>query len=67
MKKMYISAILSSYEIIKGYNRLITNLGGRVDSVVNALIAAQRAGISLSFEKASAIDLAGRDVFEAVK
>lgn len=41
--------------------------GGNVDSVVNALIAAQRAQIQLSFEKASAIDLAGRNVFEAVK
>ncbi len=41
--------------------------GGDVDSVVNALIAAERAQILLSFEKASAIDLAGRDVFEAVK
>ncbi len=41
--------------------------GGNVDSVVNALIAAERAGIALSFEKTSAIDLAGRDVFEAVK
>ncbi len=41
--------------------------GGNVDNVVNALIAAERAHISLSFEKASAIDLAGRDVFEAVK
>lgn len=41
--------------------------GGNVDSVVNALIAAERAQISLTFEQASAIDLAGRDVFEAVK
>jgi len=41
--------------------------GGNVDSVINALIAAQRAEMSLTFEKASAIDLAGRDVFEAVK
>ena len=41
--------------------------GGNVDRVVNALIAAQRAGMDLSFEKASAIDRAGRDVFEAVK
>ena len=40
--------------------------GGNVDNVVNALIAAERAGMNLSFEKASAIDLAGRDVFEAV-
>ncbi|MDD6845210.1 MAG: flotillin-like protein FloA [Clostridia bacterium] len=41
--------------------------GGDVDNVVNALIAAQRAEIDMSFERASAIDLAGRDVFEAVK
>ena len=41
--------------------------GGNVDRVINALIAAERAQISLSFEQASAIDLAGRDVFEAVK
>ncbi|OON97483.1 MAG: hypothetical protein ATN36_03400 [Epulopiscium sp. Nele67-Bin005] len=41
--------------------------GGNVDSVVDALIAAERANIDLPFEKAAAIDLAGRDVFEAVK
>src|SRR5699024_1728300 len=35
--------------------------------VVNALIAAQRANISLTFERAAAIDLAGRDVLEAVQ
>ncbi len=37
-----------------------------MDSVVNALIAAERSDIELTFEQASAIDLAGRDVFEAV-
>lgn len=41
--------------------------GGNVDRVVDALIAAERAGIELTFEKAAAIDLAGRDVLEAVK
>lgn len=41
--------------------------GGNIDGVINALIAAERAGIELPFEKAAAIDLAGRDVFEAVK
>jgi uncharacterized protein YqfA (UPF0365 family) len=42
--------------------------GGNVDGVVNALIAAERADIiELPFEKAAAIDLAGRDVFDAVK
>jgi uncharacterized protein YqfA (UPF0365 family) len=41
--------------------------GGNVDKVVNALIAAQRANIPLEFERAAAIDLAGRDVLEAVQ
>lgn len=41
--------------------------GGNVDRVVNALIAAERAGIPLSFERACAIDLAGRNVLEAVQ
>jgi len=41
--------------------------GGRVDAVVNALIAAHRANLELPFERAAAIDLAGRDVFEAVR
>ncbi len=41
--------------------------GGNVDGVVDALIASERAGIDLSFEKAAAIDLAGRAVLEAVK
>jgi len=38
-----------------------------VDRVVNALIAAQRADIPLEFQRAAAIDLAGRDVLEAVQ
>jgi len=41
--------------------------GGNIDGVINALIAAERAGIELPFEKAAAIDLAGRDVLDAVK
>lgn len=41
--------------------------GGNVDRVVNALIAAERADIVLGFERAAAIDLAGRDVLEAVQ
>lgn len=41
--------------------------GGNVDRVVDALIAAQRANMDLMFERAAAIDLAGRDVLEAVK
>ncbi len=41
--------------------------GGSVDRVVDALIAAQSANISLEFEQSRAIDLAGRNVLEAVK
>ncbi len=41
--------------------------GGRVDRVAQALISAHRAQIPLSFEQAAAIDLAGRDVLEAVQ
>ncbi|MGX4669630.1 flotillin-like protein FloA [Cerasibacillus sp. JNUCC 74] len=41
--------------------------GGNVDRVVNALIAAHRANIELPFQRGAAIDLAGRDVLEAVQ
>ncbi len=41
--------------------------GGHVQSVVNALISADKANIPLDFKSATAIDLAGRDVFEAVQ
>lgn len=41
--------------------------GGNVDRVIDAWIAAERAGIPLTFERAAAIDLAGRDVLEAVR
>lgn len=41
--------------------------GGNVNVLVDALIAAQRADIPLEFERAAAIDLAGRDVLEAVQ
>ncbi len=56
-----------------GLNLSITQLethylaGGNVDHVINALIAAQRANLPIAFEKACAIDLAGRDVFQAVQ
>ncbi|MCK6606056.1 MAG: flotillin-like protein FloA [Ignavibacteriaceae bacterium] len=41
--------------------------GGNVEKVVNALVSADKAKLDLSFERATAIDLAGRDVLEAVK
>ena len=40
--------------------------GGRVGRVVNALVAAHKANIELTFDRACAIDLAGRDVLDAV-
>ena len=41
--------------------------GGDVPRVIRALIAAQRADIDLDFDRACAIDLAGRDVLDAVQ
>ncbi|WP_373494419.1 flotillin-like protein FloA [Aquiflexum sp.] len=41
--------------------------GGNVPNVIRALISADKANITLSFKQATAIDLAGRDVFEAVQ
>jgi uncharacterized protein YqfA (UPF0365 family) len=41
--------------------------GGNVSRVVNALIAADKANIPLTFQQATAIDLAGRQVLDAVQ
>jgi len=41
--------------------------GGDVQRVVNSLISADKANIELPWQRAAAIDLAGRDVFEAVQ
>ena len=41
--------------------------GGNVNHVVRAIIAARKSNIELSFDYACAIDLAGRNVFDAVK
>ncbi len=41
--------------------------GGNVPHVIRAIIAANRADIDLDFDRAAAIDLAGRDVLEAVQ
>ena len=41
--------------------------GGDVNQVVDALIAAERANIDLTFQQAAAMNLAGRNVFEAVQ
>ena len=41
--------------------------GGHVERVVHALVSAAKANIELDFKMASAIDLAGRNVYEAVQ
>ena len=41
--------------------------GGHVEKVVHALVSASKANIELTFQMATAIDLAGRDVFQAVQ
>lgn len=41
--------------------------GGNIEKVVHALVSASKANIDLTFQMATAIDLAGRDVFEAVQ
>ena len=41
--------------------------GGNVEAVIFALISADKANIPLTFERAASIDLAGRDVLEAVR
>ncbi|NOY40654.1 MAG: flotillin-like protein FloA [Planctomycetes bacterium] len=41
--------------------------GGDVPRVIHAIVAAQRADIDLDFDRAAAIDLAGRDVLDAVR
>src|SRR5699024_4150240 len=66
-----INSLIKAYKPVLDVetNQLESNYlaGGNVDRVVNALIAAQRANITLSFERAAAIDLAGRNVLEAVQ
>ena len=41
--------------------------GGNVGNIIEALVASKNAGILLEFDQAAAIDLAGRDVVEAVR
>ncbi|MFP4620457.1 MAG: flotillin-like protein FloA [Bacteroidales bacterium] len=41
--------------------------GGHVPEVTHALVSAEKANIKLDFKMATAIDLAGRDVFQAVQ
>ena len=61
------------YRIIPGFAGGLCDLrraylaGGHVAQVVHALVSASKANIDLTFQIATAVDLAGRDVFEAVQ
>ncbi|MBI3182510.1 MAG: flotillin-like protein FloA [Myxococcales bacterium] len=61
-----ISAVKAGLEVTVNALEAHYLAGGRVEMVVNALISAEKAGISLDFKRAAAIDLAGRNVLEAV-
>lgn len=69
------TVVLCKIQLVKsGLHDITTNdleshylAGGRVPNVTRAMIAAQRAVIDLDFKKACAIDLAGRDIIDAVK
>ncbi len=62
-----INATKAGLDIPTGFLEAHFLAGGHVEKVVSALIAADKAGINLTFERAAAIDLAGRDVLEAVQ
>jgi len=66
--------VLSKITAVQAGLKLTTNdleshylAGGRVPNVVRALIAADRANIDLSLKTATAIDLAGRDILDAIQ
>jgi len=69
------TVVLCKIQLVKaGIHEISTNdleshylAGGRVPNVTRAMIAAHRAVIDLDFKKACAIDLAGRDIIDAVK
>jgi uncharacterized protein YqfA (UPF0365 family) len=62
-----IMAVKAGHEISNDELETHYLAGGNVVRVVQAMIAAAKANIPLSFQKATAIDLAGRDVLDAVQ
>lgn len=65
--KALISATKAGLALESGLLEAHYLAGGNVNRVVNALIAADKANIDLDFQQAAAIDLAGRDVLQAVQ
>jgi uncharacterized protein YqfA (UPF0365 family) len=63
----YISAVKAGISISTGELEGHYLSGGNIQSVVRALIAADKASIDLKFQQAAAIDLAGRNIVDAVQ
>ena len=63
----YISAIKAGLEVDIGMLEAHYLAGGSMQSVVRAMIAADKANIELQFQQAAAIDLAGRNIVDAVQ
>ncbi len=63
----YISAIKAGLTMTTGMLEAHYLAGGSMQSVVRAMIAADKANIELKFQQAAAIDLAGRNIMDAVQ
>lgn len=63
----YISAIKAGLKISTGQLEAHYLAGGSMQNVVRAMIAADKASIDLKFQQAAAIDLAGRNIIDAVQ
>ena len=63
----YISAAKAGIEISTNQLESHYLAGGSMQNVVRAMIAADKANIKLKFQQAAAIDLAGRDIIDAVQ
>ena len=64
---VYVLPMRDPFTVAKTVSTASIFTGGRVPSVINALIAADRAKIDLPWNTACAIDLAGRDILDAVQ
>lgn len=63
----YISAVKAGLNLTTGMLEAHFLAGGSIMNVVRALIAAEKANIEISFQQAAAIDLAGRNIVDAVQ
>lgn len=63
----YISAMKAGLDLSTGMLEAHYLAGGSIQNVVRALIAADKANIELTFQQAAAIDLAGRNIVDAVQ